>query len=177
MKTQTARCIAIFAAVLLPGLLLAQTVPSFSGETLAQKTITIPEETNGKYTFLCFASSMKAQKELETWLDAVYNHFIAKTGMMDEFYDVNVFFIPVFKGQNASMRETVRKKFGETAQDDIRGNVLFCKSDLAEVTTALNLQDNTPSFFLLDKQGKIIYRTTGAYTEKKFDEIDEKIEM
>jgi hypothetical protein len=55
--------------------------------------------------------------------------------------------------------------------------VLFCKSDLAEVTSALNLQDNTPSFFLLDKQGKIIYRTTGAFTEKKFDEIDEKIEM
>jgi hypothetical protein len=29
MKTLTARCIAIFAVVLLPGLLLAQTIPSF----------------------------------------------------------------------------------------------------------------------------------------------------
>jgi hypothetical protein len=157
--------------------LFAQTVPSFSGETLKDKTVTIPVDTKGKYTFLCFASSMKAQKELEGWLDPVYNKFVAKTGLMDEFYDLHVFFIPVFKGSNASMQETVRKKFNETAQEDIKDHVLFCKGELAEVTTALGMQnDNTPYFFLLDKDGKIIYRTTGAFSEKKFDEIDDKIE-
>src|SRR6187200_2022966 len=73
----------------------AQVIPPFTGETLENKQVTIPSDTKGKYTFLCFASGMKAQKDLETWLDPVYNKFIAKTGLMDEFYDVNVFFIPV----------------------------------------------------------------------------------
>ena len=155
----------------------AQQIPAFSGETLNNKVISIPGDTKGKYTFLCFAASMKAQQDLESWLDPVYNKFVAKTGLMDEFYDVNVFFIPVFKGSNASMQSTVRKKFDETAQDDIRGNVLFCKDELAEVSTALDMKnENTPYFFLLDTEGKVIYRTTGAFSESKFDAIDDLIE-
>lgn len=155
----------------------AQKVPAFSGETLENKTINIPADTKGKYTFLCFATGMKAQKELETWLDPVYNKFVAKTGLMDDFYDVNVFFIPVFKGSNASYRETARKKFNETAQADIRSHVLFCRDELTDVLSTLNVQnDNTPYFFLLDSEGEVIYRTTGAFTEKKFEEIDDMIE-
>ncbi len=157
--------------------LSAQTVPSFSGETLQDKTVTIPDDTKGKYTFICFAASQKAQKDLESWLDPVYNKFIAKTGLMDEMYDVNVFFIPVFKGGNVKFMETVKQKFKETAQEDIKGHVLFCKSELAEVSTALKLtDDNTPYFFLLDKNGSVIYRTSGSFSEKKFDEVDDKIE-
>lgn len=156
---------------------IAQIIPSFTGETLENKQVTIPNDTKGRYAFLCFASSMKAQKDLEGWMDPVYNKFIAKTGVMDAFFDVQVFFIPVFSGSNAAMQETVRKKFGETAQDDVRANVLFCKSDLTEVTTALHIQnENVPYFFLLDTEGKIIYRTSGAFSDKKFDEIDEMIE-
>ena len=60
----------------------AQMIPSFSGETLENKQVTIPGDTKGKYAFLCFASSMKAQKDLESWMDPVYNKFIAKTGVM-----------------------------------------------------------------------------------------------
>ncbi|CAN5385579.1 hypothetical protein BH11BAC1_BH11BAC1_04710 [soil metagenome] len=171
----------------LPGLILvfqffstvlsAQTVPSFTGETLENKSVTVPSDTKGKYTLLCFAASMKAQEALEGWLDPVYNKFIAKTGLMDEFYDLNVFFIPVFKGSNASMQGTVKKKFNETAQADIKGHVLFCNSDLAEVSTSLHLDnDNTPYFFLLDTLGNVIYKTTGAFSEKKFEDLEEKME-
>jgi len=167
----------LFSILLATQLLSAQTIPSFSGETLENKTVAIPVDTKGKYTFICFASSMKAQKELESWLDPVYNKFVAKTGLMDEFYDVNVFFIPVFKGSNASMQETVKKKFNETAQADIKSHVLFCNNDLTEVTATLHMgDDNTPYFFLLDKDGNIIFRATGSFSEQKFDAIDDLIE-
>jgi hypothetical protein len=170
----------VIAAVLIflsANLLKAQTIPTFNGETLENKQLTIPKDTKGKYTFLCFASSIKAQKDLETWLDPVYNKFIAKTGLMDEFYDVNVFFIPVFKGSNASMQESIRKKFSDTAQDDVRGNVLFCKNDLSEVMKTLSISDdNTPYFFLLNPEGTIIYRASGPYSDAKFEKIDDLIE-
>ncbi len=167
----------IFPFLFFPVFLFSQTVPSFTGETLENKSVTIPNDTKGKYTLLCFASSMKAQEALEGWLDPVYNKFIAKTGLMDDFYDLNVFFIPVFKGSNASMQGTVKKKFNETAQADIKGHVLFCNSDLGEVSTALHLQnDDTPYFFLLDTMGNIVYHTSGAFTEQKFDALDDKIE-
>ncbi|MEO8086925.1 MAG: hypothetical protein ABI763_08905 [Bacteroidota bacterium] len=174
MKKQT---FGILTFILFSNFLFAQTVPSFTGETLENKSVTVPDDTKGKYTLLCFAASMKAQEALEGWLDPVYNKFIAKTGLMDEFYDLHVFFIPVFKGSNASMQGTVKKKFNETAQADIKGHVLFCNSDLAEVSTALHLDnDATPYFFLLDTAGNVIYKTSGAYSEKKFDDLDDKIQ-
>jgi hypothetical protein len=169
--------IIVFICYLCLNVCVAQVIPSFTGETLENKTVTIPTDTKGKYTFLCFASGMKAQKDLETWLDPVYNKFIAKTGLMDEFYDLNVFFIPVFKGSNASMQESIRKKFSETAQDDVRGNVLFCKSDLTDVMKALSISDDdTPYFFLLNTEGTIIYRATGPFSDAKFEKIDDLIE-
>jgi len=156
---------------------IAQSIPSFTGETLGNKQVTIPNDTKGRYAFLCFATGMKAQKDLESWLDPVYNKFIAKTGLMDEFFDVQVYFIPVFKGSNAAMQESVRKKFNETAQDDVKENVLFCKSDLTNVLKTLSItDDNTPYFFLLNEEGTIIYRATGPFSEAKFDKIDELIE-
>ena len=55
----------------------AQTIPDFTGETADNKNIKIPDDLKGKYSLLCFASSQKAQTELESWLDPVYQKFIA----------------------------------------------------------------------------------------------------
>ena len=130
-----------------------------------------------KRQLLCFAASNKSQADLETWLEPVYNHYIAKTGIMDAAYDVNVFFVPVFKGANAAMKSTLKQKFRENAQQDLWPHILFCENDLSAVQSALNMtKDNVPYFFLLDKSGQIVYRTSGAYTEEKFDAMDDKVE-
>ena len=150
---------------------------TIKGETAENKYVSIPGDTNGKFTILCFASSKKAQHDLETWLDPVYNKYIAKTGLMDDMFDVNVFVIPVFKGANAAIRESIKRKFRETAQQDLWPHVLFCKEGMNEIGASLGLQnDDIPYFFLLDKEGGIIYRTNGNYTDEKFDGMDDKIE-
>ena len=61
----------------------SQVIEKISGKTIDQQHVTLPEDVKGKYTLLCFASSTKAQKDLESWLDPVYQKFIAKTGLMD----------------------------------------------------------------------------------------------
>ena len=85
----------------------SQEIDNITGQTIDQKRITMPADVKGKYTLLCFASSTKAQKDLETWLDPVYQKFIAKTGIMDDMYDVNVFFIPLVKGSNQMFAENM----------------------------------------------------------------------
>jgi hypothetical protein len=155
----------------------AQQIPSISGETGDKKHLTLPGDARGKFTLLCFASSHKAQKDLEGWLDPVYQKFIAKTGIMDDMFDVNVYFIPLLRGANAAMGESLKKKFRENAQDDLKPHVLFCKDVDENALASLNMnKDYVPYFFLLDKEGQVIYRTEGAYTEEKFDAIDERIE-
>ncbi|HRH65853.1 MAG TPA: hypothetical protein PLU53_06115 [Bacteroidia bacterium] len=154
-----------------------QSVPVFKGTTADNKPMEIPTGVTGSYTLLCFASSPQSQTDLETWLEPVYNHYIAKTGIMDAAYDVNVFFIPVFKGANATMKSALKKKFRENAQADLWGHILFCDNDLSAVEEKLNMsKGNVPYFFLLDKSGQIVFRTSGAYSEEKFDAMDDKIE-
>jgi hypothetical protein len=155
----------------------SQVIENITGETIDRKRISMPEDVKGKYTLLCFASSTKAQKDLESWLDPVYQKFIAKTGIMDDMFDVNVFFIPLVKGSNQMFAENMKRKFRETAQSDLRPHVLFSESNSEQLISALKMSSGEiPYLFLLDKDAKIIYRTNGGYTEDKFDRIDELIE-
>ncbi|HQW21934.1 MAG TPA: hypothetical protein PLI47_01440 [Bacteroidia bacterium] len=155
----------------------SQVIEKISGKTIDQQHVTLPEDVKGKYTLLCFASSTKAQKDLESWLDPVYQKFIAKTGLMDDMYDVNVFFIPLVRGGNEIFAEKMKSKFRETAQADLKPHVIFSESNTEQLLSALSMtRTEVPYLFLLDKEAKIIYRTNGAYTEEKFDTIDDLIE-
>jgi hypothetical protein len=155
----------------------AQEMPEIDGETVDNASVKIPSDLRGKYSLLCFASSMKAQSDLESWLDPVYQKFIAKTGLMDDLYDVNVFFIPVLTGTNITFAATMRKKFRENAQEDLKPHVLFCNNQGSKILSALNIEKSeAPHLYLLDKEGRVLYKTSGKYTEEKFDQIDDLIE-
>lgn len=159
------------------GTVQSQVIRNISGETIDHQKISIPNDVKGKFTLLCFASSTKAQKDLESWLDPVYQKYIAKTGIMDDAFDVNVFFVPLVRKGNQAFEATMKRKFQESAQADLKPHVLFSETNAEEIITSLNMnQTEIPYLFLLDKDGKIVYRTNGGYTEEKFDKIDELIE-
>lgn len=162
----------------LPILVLAQTITDINGITAENKQIKIPQDLKGKYSLLCFASSLKAQADLESWLDPIYQKFIAKTGLMDFAYDLNLFFIPIVTTSNPAFANSMKKKLKENTQTDLLPNILFCQGNEEEILKKLNmLKSDIPHFILLDKNANIIYRTSGKYTEEKFDAIDELIEM
>jgi hypothetical protein len=155
----------------------AQSLPEMKVETADKKSVNIPGDLKGKYSLICFACSQKAEPDLVSWLDPVYQKFIAKTGLMDDMYDVNVYFIPVLTGTNVSFAGSMKKKFRETAQEDLQSHVLFCTENGKDVIRAANMDDSSvPYFFLLDKEAKIIYKTQGKFTDDKFDKIDELIQ-
>ena len=103
----------------------AQSIPAFGGTTAENKQINIPSASLGKYALLCFASSKKAQADLETWLDPVYNRYIATTGFMDDMFDVDVFFIPVFGGGEGAIQSTVNRNVSESAHADRCAHLFF----------------------------------------------------
>jgi len=78
--------------------------PAITGETLEDVEITIPSDTKGKFTLIAMAYSKKSDEELQTWFEPVHYKFIAKAGMFDKDYDVNVYFIPMFTGVKKNIR-------------------------------------------------------------------------
>ena len=106
-------------------------------------------------------------------MNPVWNKFIAKTGMMDDFYDIHTYFIPMFVGTKKSAMDNVMKRMKAKSDPDIFPYVLFYKGDIGPYEKQLGLRDATkPYIFLLDAAGKVVYSTSGRYTEDKMLEIE-----
>lgn len=151
--------------------------PELKAETLDNKTITFPADTKGKSTLICMAYSSEAETDLRTWYEPTYDKFIAKTGLMDDVYDVNVYFIPMFTGVKAIGADKAKEDMKKTVQEDLQPHVVVYRGDLDAYKEPLKMDDKTkPYIYVLDKEGKIVFVTSGAYTEDKMDEIDEYIE-
>jgi hypothetical protein len=151
--------------------------PELKAETLDNKTITFPTDTKGKSTLICMAYSSDAEKDLRTWYEPTYDKFIAKTELMADMYDVNVYFIPMFTGVKAAGADKAKKDMKETVQEDLQPHVVVYRGELDAYKEKLKMDDKSkPYIYVLDKEGKIVFVTSGAYTEEKMDEIDEYIE-
>jgi hypothetical protein len=150
--------------------------PALTGETLAERIITLPADTRGKMTFLGMASSEKAEEFLRSWYEPIYNRFIAKTGMFDDLYDLNIFFIPMFTGGQKIGKAQVMKSMKDSKNKELFPYVLFFEGNVSDYSNMLMMEKKElPYFFLLDEQGKILYATSGYFTQSKMDEMDEFI--
>ena len=154
---------------------VGQTFPILTGETLTEEIVTLPEDTKGKYTLVASASSEKAEEFLRGWYEPVYNHFIAKTGMFDDQFDVNVYFVPMFTGGQKIGKSKVMKSMKKESQsDELFPYVLFYEGDLKVYQNQLKMvKKDLPYIFLIDPDGEVAFATSGYYKEQKMDAIDD----
>jgi len=149
--------------------------PSISGQILQNdKTLSIPDDTKGKFTLVGMAYSKGAEKDLETWLQPAYDKFIAKTGMWDAAMDVNLYFIPMFIGVNQATAGPARKKIKEKTDKVLLPHILFYVGDLDKYKAELDFEKrDTPYFFVIDESGKIVHAVSGAFSETKMEAIED----
>ncbi len=149
--------------------------PDLSGETLEDKTVSIPKDTKGKFTLIGMAFSQKAEADLQSWVDPVYNTFINPSAIVD--YSVNVFLIPMFTGAKQPTMNLAKKQMKENTEKSFYKNVLCYHGELKKYKEELQMTDKEkPYFFVIDKNGKIVYTTSGAFSEEKLDAIEDKVE-
>lgn len=149
------------------------TFPALSGETASGKEISLP--TNNKpWTLIGLAYSQKATPLLEEWYEPAYLRFIAKHGLLAGSYEADVFFVPLFVGVNKAAYEPSIKKFRQSADPEIVDHVLFSKTEIEPLRSALDLKDkDIPYFFVLDAEGRIVHREQGVYSDEKLESIEE----
>jgi hypothetical protein len=159
--------------------IIGKSFPDMQAETVEDKIVTLPADVNGKYTLLGLAYSKKSEDELDTWFQPVFEKFIQKnTGLFESFgYDVNVYFVPMFTGVNAAATGTAKRKAIKNVDPQVLPYILFYKGDLKPYKEALDFEKkDIPYFFVLDKDGKIVYATSGKYTLSKMNEVEEVLE-
>ena len=153
--------------------------PDMEAETVEDKKVKLPQEAKGKYTLLGLAYSKKSEEELNSWFQPVFEKFIQKTGgvLAGFSYDVNVYFIPMFTGVNAAATGTAKRKALKNIDPQLLPYVLFYKGELKPYKEALDFEKkDIPYFFVLDPEGKIVYATSGKYTDAKMDKVETVME-
>ena len=177
------KLLVLFLSIVAHGYLFAQVngkmFPEMVAETAEDKKVTLPQDVNGKYTLLGLAYSKKSEDELRTWFEPIFSKFVQKpeglfAGMG---YDVHVFFVPMFTGINAAAEGTAKRKAMKNLDPQLLPYILFYKGELKTYKEALDFEKkDIPYFFVLDPQGKIVYATSGAFSDKKLDAIEDVIE-
>lgn len=153
--------------------------PKMEAETVDDVKIILPDHVKGKYTLVGLAYSKKSEDELNGWFQPIFTKFIQKNkGLFESFgYDVNVYFIPMFTGVKTTAAGTAKKKAAKDIDPQLLPYILFYKGELKPYKEALDFEKkDIPYFFVLDKEGKIVYATSGKYTSKKLDEVEEVLE-
>ena len=146
---------------------------------MEDKVVTLPSEVLGKYTLLGLAYSKKSEDELNSWFQPVFEKFIQQNkGLFESFgHDVNVYFIPMFTGVNAAATGTAKKKAIKNVDPQLLPYILFYKGDLKPYKEALDFEKkDVPYFFVLDKEGKIVFATSGKYSKEKMDKVEAVLE-
>jgi ATP10 protein len=180
MKKTLVSCLLLLVSGFSMAQVVGKAFPAMEAETVEDKKVKLPGDVKGKYTLLGLAYSKKAEDELNSWFSPVFEKFVRKnTGSLFDGmgYDVNVYFIPMFTGVNAAATGTAKKKALKNVDPQILPNILFYKGELKQYKEALDFEKkDTPYFFVLDADGKIVYATSGKFSTKKLDEVENVIE-
>ena len=154
--------------------------PNMEAETLTNEFVDLPTDIKGKYSLVGLAYSKKAEDYLKGWFEPVYNQFIYKNpnpGPFDFSFDIHTFFVPMFTGAKRPAYKKVMNKLKKTIDKRMQPNVLFYKGALKTYKDALNFDGkDLPYFYVLDPSGKIVYATSGRYTQRKMQEITDAVE-
>lgn len=153
---------------------VGQSFPTMETETLNNEVLNLPNDLEGKYTIIGLAYSKQAEDDLKTWFSPAFNQFMRepdKTNIFATEYDINLFFIPMLTGHKTAAYKGVMKKVQETIDASLHHHVLFYKGSLNDYKDALQLEKKTPTFLLLDDAGKIIWKTSGSYSQQKMQEV------
>lgn len=180
MKRFVFTVVALAVALNLSAQVAGKMFPDMEAETVEDKKVLLPHDVKGKYTLLGLAYSKKSEDELNSWFNPVFSKFIQKAngGLMAGMgYDVNVYFVPMFTGVNAAATGTAKKKAIKNVDPQLLPYILFYKGELKTYKETLDFEKkDIPYFFVLDPEGKIVYATSGKYSEDKMDAVEEHIE-
>lgn len=159
--------------------IIAQNFPEMEVKTLDEKWIKIPQSTKGKYALIGLAYSPKADQDLKTWFNPLWENVInpPKSGFIPvAHYDLNTYFIPMLTGIYKSASKKIEKKVEAQVDKRLHKHILMYEGEVHSYKKTLNMPEkDKPYLFVLDKEGKVVYTTSGSYTEGKLEELQQAL--
>ncbi len=139
---------------------------------ISGETVSLPDRIGEGYSLIGMGRSKKAEEALRTWEAPVYNKFVAKTGLMDDMFDVEIYFLPIFTGATRVAKGKIIDKLRENNEALVVDHVYIYSGNSAPFDD-ISLDDKSePCFVLVNAEGKIVWSARGAFRPKYLDEIE-----
>ncbi len=136
--------------------------PEIDVMDLNNKALSLPEDIEGKFSLIGIAFSEDAQQDLYTWSQPVFSEFMDDNNLSSLVYDPHVHLILMFTGANQLAYNKAKEQITEGTDESLTENIVLYKGSMESYRKTLKMKDRKkPYFFVLDKQGKIIYVTSG----------------
>lgn len=151
--------------------------PSIEVTSLTDQTVQIPADVNNKPTLVALVFSNKAQDDLNSWLEPIYEQVLDETGMGNLVYDCNMKLIVAFTGARKAAASKVEKELKKASDKEYLKHVLLYEGDFSLFKAPLNNPSKKEVyFFVIDENGNIQGLQSGRYSQRKFDQLSTFIE-
>ncbi|MEA2070764.1 MAG: hypothetical protein U9O98_05675 [Asgard group archaeon] len=144
--------------------------PKISGSNLEGEELQIPSDLHGKYNILALAYRRNQQDHVDQW-----SSFIGE--LLLEYSDLDFYEVPTLaKGYSlmsfiidGGMRAGIPSK-------NIRKHTITLYTNKRKLNKQLKVKsENNIQLFLIDREGKILWREKGKITDKKKNSLESKI--
>lgn len=158
---------------------LAQQFPAINGETVADKKTIVPADLAGKRAVIGIAFSLKADDALKKWSQPLYDQLIAggMGGLMGgNMYNANICFVAMLRGVAKLGLGELKQRSQKNIDKKLHSYFVISDDDAQKIIETLKVSDkNEPYFFVVDEKGNILFSTSGAYSEKKMNQITDAL--
>lgn len=180
MKKLTLTLASLFFIIQVSSGQVGESFPEMTGSSLTDEEITVPAATQDKMTLIGIAFSKKAEDDLQTWFQPVWEKFIREAdpnALIPEMKpDVNVVFIPMFTGLKRGASGSAMRKMKKDVDKKLHPHVLVYSGKMGDYEDLLNMTEkDKPYFYVVNKEGEIIYATSGRSSMKKLNEVEELV--
>lgn len=142
-----------------------QQFPEIPAETLSKKQVVFPGVTRGQYAFILIAFKRQTQGEVDSWLDPFVEDFYGMENVT--FYE-----IPMISGNWKWMSSWIDSGMRSGVAQEKHDHVATYYGPLKGYFDYFNIRDSrTVYVFLLDKQGRVIWRESGPANQKKYEAL------
>jgi len=136
----------------------AESFPIVEGINLHGRTLTIPHELSGARRIVVVAFEQRQQGDVDTWIRGLEEDLRNDPGL-------KLYELPVIYEGSAAFRFWVNNGMRSGITDDTaRTRTITVYTDREKFYATLNVKQAEITTFILDQQGKIVWRTDGPAT-------------
>ena len=147
----------------------AETFPTITGIDLLGDEKELPTYFEGDFNIVTIAFQQRQQENVNTWINAL-------EPMLSESENLRFYELPVIYKMNPLFRTWINNGMRSGIPDEAaRKRTITVYTDRAKFYDTMDMQESNIYTLLLNKEGQILWRTSGDATEEKLENLSRAI--